>query len=154
EPLLERLFQATPGPELTVIAPTRNERDNVIPLYDALSRALAGIDWELIFVDDDSGDGTPEAVSFLALHDRRVRLLHRIARRGLSSACVEGILASTAPYVAIIDADLQHDETLLPRMLAALKQEPFDIVVGSRYVEHGSIGTWSKYRALISAVAT
>src|SRR5262245_40076290 len=141
----------TPGPELSVIVPTRNEHDNVRPIYDALCRSLQGIDWEAIFVDDDSQDGTPEAVRGLASQDRRVRCIQRIGRRGLASACVEGILASSAPYVAVMDADLQHDERLLPRMLDTLKSEPIlDAVVGSRYVEHGSIDNWSRYRAWLS----
>jgi dolichol-phosphate mannosyltransferase len=152
--LLDRLYRATPGPTLSVVAPTRNERDNIVPLYNALNAALARVDWEVIFVDDDSRDGTPDAVRWLAQHDRRVRLIHRIGRRGLSSACVEGIQASTAPFIAVIDADLQHDETLLPRMLAMLTAEPLDIVVGSRYVEHGGIGTWSRQRARLSELAT
>jgi len=152
--LLERLYHATPGPTLSVVAPTRNERDNVVPLYNALEAALAEIDWEVIFVDDDSNDGTPDAVQWLARHDRRVRLIRRIGRRGLSSACVEGIQASTSPFVAVIDADLQHDEKLLPRMLETLTREPLDIVIGSRYVEHGGIGNWSGARARLSALAT
>jgi dolichol-phosphate mannosyltransferase len=144
-----------PGPELSVIVPTRNEHDNVRPVYDALCRSLQGIDWEAIFVDDDSQDGTPEAVCGLASQDRRVRCIQRIGRRGLASACVEGILASSAPYVAVMDADLQHDERLLPRMLDILKREPIvDVVVGSRYVEHGSIGTWNRHRAWLSSLAT
>src|SRR5215204_3795910 len=114
----------TPGPELSVIVPTRNEHDNVRQFYDALCRTLEGMDWEAIFVDDDSQDGTPEAVCRLANQDRRVRCVQRIGRRGLASACVEGILASSAPYVAVMDADLQHDERLLPQMLHALKSEP------------------------------
>jgi dolichol-phosphate mannosyltransferase len=145
----------TPGPELSIIVPTRNERDNVRPLYDGLDRALRGIDWEAIFVDDDSQDGTPEAVCRLATEDRRVRCIQRIGRRGLASACVEGILASSAVYVAVMDADLQHDERLLPNMLGILKSEPvIDAVVGSRYVEHGSIGIWSRQRAWLSGLAT
>jgi len=152
--LLERLYHATPGPTLSVVAPTRNERDNIVPLYNALESALANIDWEVIVVDDDSNDGTPDAVQWLARHDRRVRLIQRIGRRGLSSACVEGIQASTAPFVAVIDADLQHDESLLPRMLATLTTEPVDIVIGSRYVEHGGIGDWSSSRARLSELAT
>src|SRR5262249_55419018 len=106
-----------PGPQLTIVMPTRNEHHNVHPVYDALCRVLSGIDWEVIFVDDDSEDGTPGAVCRLANSDRRVRCIQRIGRRGLASACVEGILASTAPYVAVMDADLQHDEQLLLRML-------------------------------------
>jgi dolichol-phosphate mannosyltransferase len=145
----------TPGPELSVIVPTRNERGNVRPVYDALCRSLQGIAWEAIFVDDDSQDGTPEAVCGLASQDRRVRCIQRIGRRGLASACVEGILATCAPYVAVMDADLQHDERLLPRMLDTLKSEPIlDAVVGSRYVEQGSIGTLNRYRAGLSNVAT
>src|SRR5690242_7235338 len=86
-----------PGPQLTVVVPTRNEHDNVRPVYHALCRVLQGIDWEVIFVDDDSKDGTPEAVCRLANSDGRVRCIQRIDRRGLASACVEGILASSAP---------------------------------------------------------
>jgi dolichol-phosphate mannosyltransferase len=155
EPPNESRSAITPGPELSVIVPTRNEHDNVRPVYDALCRSLQGIDWEAIFVDDDSQDGTPEAVCGLASQDRRVRCIQRISRRGLACACVEGILASSAPYVAVMDADLQHDERLLPRMLDTLKSEPIlDAVVGSRYVEHGSIGTWNRHRAWLSSLAT
>jgi dolichol-phosphate mannosyltransferase len=107
-----RWSAVTPGPELTVIVPTRNEHDNIYALYEALCRTPEGIDWEAIFVDDDSEDGTSEAVCRLARLDRRVRCIQRIGRRGLASACVEGILASSAPYVVVIDADLQHDEQL------------------------------------------
>ena len=154
-PTHETRGATTPGPELTVIVPTFNEHDNIRPLYDALCRVLQGIDWEAIFVDDDSQDGTPEAVCRLAGYDRRVRCIQRIGRRGLASACVEGILASSAPYVAVMDADLQHDEQLLPRMLDTLKTEPtVDAVVASRYVEHGRIGIWSRHRAWLSSLAT
>jgi len=138
-----------------VVVPTRNEHDNVRPIYDALCQTLTEINWEAIFVDDDSLDGTAEEVSQLANYDRRVRCIQRIGRRGLASACVEGILASSAPYIAVMDADLQHDERLLTRMFDTLKTEPtVDAVVGSRYVELGSIGTWSPHRAWLSSVAT
>lgn len=153
-PLLERLSHSEPGPELTVIVPTRNERDNVIPLYERLCATLGQRNWEMMVVDDDSSDGTPDVVRWLAGYDRRVRLLSRLGRRGLASAYVEGAQASTAPYVAVIDADLQHDEALLPRMLDVLEREPVDIVVGSRYVAHGGIGAWDEGRARISAFAT
>lgn len=142
------------GRELTVVVPTRNERDNVGPLVDLLRKTLEGIAWEVLFVDDDSTDGTVPAVRALAQSDSRVRLLHRIGRRGLSSACIEGIQASTTPYVAVMDADLQHDEALLPAMLATLKTGQFDLVVGSRYVEGGGIANWDKQRANISGFAT
>src|SRR5262245_58858925 len=144
-----------PGPELTVIVPTRNERDNVCPVYEALCRTLEGIDWEVIFVDDDSQDGTPEAICRLASLDRRVRCIQRIGRRGLASACIEGILASSAPYIAVLDADLQHDEQLLPNMLKTLKMEPtVDAVIGSRYIKHGGIGIWSRHRRWLSSLAS
>jgi dolichol-phosphate mannosyltransferase len=143
-----------PGPELTVIVPTRNERDNVGPMVAALATALPGIRWEAIFVDDDSTDGTGAEVRRLATLDRRIRLVHRIGRRGLSSACIEGIQASAAPYVAIIDGDLQHDERVLPQMLAVLRAEPIDIVVGSRYVDGGGVGEWDARRVGMSAFAT
>jgi dolichol-phosphate mannosyltransferase len=103
--------------ELTIVVPTFKERDNVAPLLERLERILAGIEWQAVFVDDDSPDGTANTVRAIAQRDRRVRVIQRIGRRGLSSACVEGILSSSSPFVAVIDADLQHDETLLPEML-------------------------------------
>jgi dolichol-phosphate mannosyltransferase len=130
--------------ELTVIVPTLNERDNVGLLVDKLHRVLADVDWEVIFVDDDSTDGTLEALRDLARADPRVRFIHRIGRRGLSSACLEGMAASASPYLAVMDADLQHDETLLPRMLASLRADEADLVIGSRYIEGGGVGTWNK----------
>jgi dolichol-phosphate mannosyltransferase len=142
------------GAELTVVVPTLNEEGNIAVLVEKLRRVLQDIHWEVIFVDDDSRDGTRLAASALARVDRRVRLLHRIGRRGLASACIEGIQTSTAPYVAIMDADLQHDESLLPRRLEALKSEEIDVVVGSRYVEGGGIGGWDARRAGMSRLAT
>jgi dolichol-phosphate mannosyltransferase len=141
-------------PELSIIVPTVNERQNVGPLVELLGAALSDIDWEVIFVDDDSRDGTAARVREIARQDGRVRCLHRIGRRGLSTACIEGVLASASPYAAIMDADLQHDERLLPRMLETLKREPVDLVVGSRYAEGGGLGEWSRRRAEISSLAT
>jgi dolichol-phosphate mannosyltransferase len=142
------------GPELTVIVPTLNERDNIEPLVDRLRAALAGVAWEVIFVDDDSGDGTAEYIRSIARLDSRVRCIQRIGRRGLATACVEGILASAAPYIAVIDADLQHDEAILLEMLDSLRREPYDIAVGSRYAAGGSIGSWDPKRVRISGLAT
>jgi len=119
---------------LCVVIPVLNERDNVAPLVARLDATLAGIGWEAIFVDDDSTDGTRDAVRAVAAGDPRVRLLHRIGRRGLSSAFIEGAQASLAPCIAAIDGDMQHDERLLPNMLAALKADKADVVVGSRYL--------------------
>jgi len=140
--------------ELTVVIPTLNERENIAPLLERLDLTLTGTRWEAIFVDDDSTDGTPEAVREIGRTDPRVRCLHRIGRRGLSTACIEGILASASPFVAVMDADLQHDESLLPAMLNALRHEDCDIVVGSRYVTGGGVGEWNKTRASMSGFAT
>jgi dolichol-phosphate mannosyltransferase len=153
-----------PGPEkppqalsllqLSVVVPTFNERDNVTKLFRKLEAALAGVAWEVIFVDDNSPDGTSDVVRALALQDSRVRCIRRIGRRGLSGACIEGILASSAPYAAVMDADLQHDETQLPTMLALLQGGKAELVVGSRYVEGGSAASFNKQRADASALAT
>jgi dolichol-phosphate mannosyltransferase len=143
----------TAGPELTVVIPTLNERDNIEPLVDLLDAVLDTVSWEVIFVDDDSPDGTSERIREISRRDRRVRCLQRIGRRGLTTACIEGALATSAPYIAIMDADMQHDEKLLPQMLAILKSEPLDLVVGSRHVVGGGIGGLSAVRAKISAFA-
>jgi dolichol-phosphate mannosyltransferase len=141
------------GPELTVVIPTLNERDNIGPLLELLDTVLDKVSWEVIFVDDDSPDGTADWIREISRRDRRVRCLQRIGRRGLTTACIEGALATSAPYIAIMDADMQHDEKLLPQMLAILKREPVDLVVGSRHVAGGGIGEWDAGRAKISAVA-
>jgi dolichol-phosphate mannosyltransferase len=131
------------GLELCVVVPTFNERDNVDILIQRLDRALQGIDWEVVFVDDDSPDGTARHVRALAERDRRTRCIRRIGRRGLSSACIEGMLSTSAPLIAVIDGDLQHDESLLPRMRDTLKQDAgredaADVVIASRYIGSGS----------------
>lgn len=141
------------GVELTIVAPTFNERENVEILVARLDAALGGIEWEVVFVDDDSPDGTADKVRALSRTDPRVRCLQRIGRRGLATAVIEGMLASSAPYLAVIDADLQHDETVLPQMLTAIKTDDLDIVVGSRHTAGGSIGDWDRRRATISNVA-
>src|SRR3979490_2517907 len=145
--------QATALPQLSVVVPTFNERDNVTALFRRLEATLAGIGWEVIFVDDNSPDGTWDVVRALARQDSRVRCIRRIGRRGLSGACIEGILASSAPCAAVIDADLQHDETQLPKMLVLLQGGEADLVVGSRYIEGGSADSFNKQRAGASALA-
>jgi dolichol-phosphate mannosyltransferase len=120
----------------------------------ALARALEGIDWETIVVVDDARDGTEDYVRSRAQTDTRVRCLQRVGRRGLASACLEGMLASSAPYLAVIDADLQHDETLLPRLLAAARDGGSDVVVASRYMEGASTGELAPERARASRVAS
>jgi dolichol-phosphate mannosyltransferase len=125
------------GRELCVVVPTFNERNNVRVLVDRFRIVLEGIAWEAVFVDDDSPDGTAEEVRSLGRLDPRVRCLRRVGRRGLSSACIEGILSTSAPYVAVIDGDLQHDESLLPQMLQRLKEGADDLVIASRYIGSG-----------------
>ncbi|MEP6546436.1 MAG: glycosyltransferase family 2 protein [Gammaproteobacteria bacterium] len=141
------------GPELSIIVPTFNERGNVAELIASLISCLGNRSWEVVFVDDDSPDGTADLVRERAAADSRIRCLKRIGRRGLSSACVEGMLATTAPYLAVIDADLQHDEKLLPQMLDTLKRGDAEIVVGSRYAPGGDIGDWNASRARMSRFA-
>jgi dolichol-phosphate mannosyltransferase len=146
--------QTAVAPELSVVVPTFNERDNVTVLYRRLEATLKGVAWEVVFVDDNSPDGTWDVVRGLARQDTRVRCIRRIGRRGLSGACIEGILASSAPCAAVMDADLQHDETQLPKMLALLQGGDPDLVVGSRYIEGGSADSFDRKRAGFSALAT
>src|SRR6266852_6004715 len=138
---------ANSAPILTIVVPTVNERDNIKPLIAQLDAALPNVDWEVMFVDDDSTDDTARRIRALALTDPRVRCIQRIGRRGLSTACIEGVLASSAPYVAVMDADLQHDEALLRR-------EHVDLVVGSRYAAGGGLGDLASSRARISQIGT
>src|SRR3984893_8331139 len=148
-------LQALRAPiELAVVIPTLNERDNITALVDRLDAVLAGIRWEAVFVDDDSPDGTADLVRELGQRRSNIRCVQRLGRRGLSSACIEGILACSAPFIAVMDGDLQHDEALLPRMLATIKERHLDIVVGTRYTAGGSVGDWQKSRVLISGLAS
>jgi dolichol-phosphate mannosyltransferase len=139
---------------LSIVVPTFNEAGNVGELLRRLEKTLGATGWEIIFVDDDSPDGTAAVVRQIAGHDARVRLLHRLGRRGLASACIEGMLASAAPAIAVMDADLQHDETVLPRMLAEVEQGRADVVVGTRYAAAGSPGDWHASRQTLSRLAT
>jgi dolichol-phosphate mannosyltransferase len=140
--------------ELAVIVPTFNEGQNVGPLLERLAIALQDISWEAIFVDDGSSDETVSVVTDIALRDPRVRLIRRYGRRGLASAVVEGMLASAAPVLAVIDADLQHDERILPKLHAAIADDGADIAIGTRYAAGGSTGDWQASRVQISRFAT
>jgi len=142
------------GYELTVVIPTFKERDNVVPLLAKLDAALQGIAWEAVFVDDNSPDGTAALAKEIAAKDPRVRCIRRVVRRGLAGACIEGMLSSASAYVAVMDADLQHDETVLPRMLDVLRSGEKDLVVGSRYIAGGSADAFSRGRGTISRIAT
>ena len=138
EPRVNVVPMVPSSPELSIVVPTYKEAQNVQALVSLLDRALTGIVWEVIFVDDNSPDGTARVAKDLAREDARVRCIRRVGRRGLAGACIEGILSSAAPVVAVMDADLQHDETLLPRMLDEIRAGA-DLAVGSRYVEGGSM---------------
>ncbi len=140
--------------ELSVVIPTFNEAGNVAPLLERLDAALTGIAWEAIFVDDNSPDGTARIVKDIGREDARVHCLHRVGRRGLAGACIEGMLSSNALFVAVIDADLQHDEKVLAQMLTTLKSGAYDLVVGSRYMAGGNAASFSKGRGAISRGAT
>jgi dolichol-phosphate mannosyltransferase len=140
-PHLSDLFVAPSGaPELTVVVPCYNERQNVGPMAALLDRALVGLAWEVVFVDDDSPDGTADAARTLGRADARIRCLRRVGRRGLSSAVIEGALSSSADFVVCIDGDLQHDETRIPDMLHLLRRDDCDLVVGSRHAPGGDDG--------------
>ncbi|WP_428492228.1 glycosyltransferase [Rhodopila sp.] len=155
----ETTLHATPSvadlaagtPVLSVVVPCFNERPNVAPMIAKLDEALAGTAWEVIYVDDNSPDGTAQEVRRIAGEDPRVRCIRRIGRRGLASAVIEGALSSSADYVAVIDGDLQHDETRLPVMLQALRAGGYDLAVASRYADGGdSSGLPSKWRHMLS----
>jgi dolichol-phosphate mannosyltransferase len=139
-----------PAPELTIVVPTFNEKANIPILVERLAQLLTSCDWEVIFVDDNSPDGTAAAARSLGENDSRVRCIRRIGRRGLAGACLEGMLASQARYVAVMDADLQHDEGLLVPMLEALRAGRADVAVASRYLYGGSAAGLSKQRSRVS----
>ncbi len=137
---------------LAVVIPTFNERTNVDPLLERLHAALQGIEWEVIFVDDSSPDGTAAYLRQIARKDAHVRVLQRIGRRGLASACIEGMLATAASYIAVMDADLQHDEGILPRMYQCASANGLDLVVGSRNMAGGSMGEFAQERVALSGL--
>ena len=139
-----------PALDLAIILPTYNERENIPLVIARLTEALQGLSWEAIFVDDDSPDGTAEVVASHARRDLRIRLIHRIGRRGLSSASIEGMMATAAPIVGVMDADLQHDESILPRMLNLLRSSSLDVVVGTRNSDGGSMGDFGRRRVFLS----
>lgn len=140
--------------ELAIILPTLNERDNLAPLVERIEGALGRSGWEVLIVDDNSADGTSDEARRLSLSDPRVRVIQRIGRRGLSSAAIEGFCATAAPYVAVMDADHQHDPKLLVEMLAAVKSGEADVAVASRFAEGASMAEWNRPdREKLSSVA-
>ncbi len=129
--------------DLAIILPTLNERGNLGPLVERIAAAMEPYGWEVIIVDDDSRDGTADEARTLALTDPRVRVIQRIGRRGLASAAIEGFCATAAPFVAVMDADHQHDPALLPAMLAALLAGEADVAVASRFAVGASTADWA-----------
>ncbi len=142
-------------PFVTVVVPTYREHENIPLVVDRLEELLKGTEWEVVFVDDDSDDGSAEVLLDLSRRLPRVRAIRRIGRRGLTSACLEGMASSSAEIFAVMDADLQHDETVLPKMIAAFQEDPrLDLAVGTRYSGEGGVGNWSKSRQFVSRFAT
>jgi dolichol-phosphate mannosyltransferase len=130
--------------QLAVILPTYNERANIAHMVARLDEALKGLTWEAIFVDDNSPDGTAEAARQIARTDSRIRVIERIGRRGLASAAIEGMCASAAPIVAVMDADGQHDPGLLPQMYQSIVSGEYDVAYASRFAEGASTEAWGR----------
>lgn len=149
-----RWSTAREGMELSIIVPTFNEAGNIGELIRRVDACLTGIRWEMLVVDDDSADGTADLVTEIGRRDDRIRCLRRIGRRGLSSACMEGMALARGRYHAVMDADLQHDERLLPSMLRSFATGDVDLVVGSRYVDGGCVASWNPMRLAMSRAAT
>ena len=140
--------------DLAIILPTLNERDNLAPLMERIEGAMGASGWEVLVVDDNSADGTADEARRLAQCDHRIRVIQRIGRRGLASAAIEGFCGTAAPYVAVMDADHQHDPALLPMMLDAVRSGGADVAVASRFVEGASTADWAApEREKLSGVA-
>jgi dolichol-phosphate mannosyltransferase len=138
------------GPTLSVVVPTYREAANIPVLFERLKTTLAGLPWEMIVVDDDSPDGTADVAYVIAKRDPRMRCLRRVHRLGLAGAVIEGWLASSADLVAVIDGDLQHDETILPQMYAALVDGRGDLAIGTRVADPNAVGGLSPARQKLS----
>ena len=144
-------------PSLSIVIPTYNERENISQILEKVRKSLRGVRYEIVFVDDNSPDGTSDEVKVFMQKSPYIHLIHRIGRRGLSGAIIEGIFASNSSLVGVMDCDLQHDETKLLEMLALFKKDnSLDLVIGSRFTENGGIsdGAFSKFRELGSKIVT
>jgi dolichol-phosphate mannosyltransferase len=148
---------AQPAPaqlKLAIVLPTLNERENIAPLIGRIEEVLGPTGWEVLVVDDNSSDGTAEEARRLAVADPRLRVLQRIGRRGLASAAIEGFCATAAPYVAVMDADHQHDPALLAPMLASVQAGEAEVAVASRFAAGSSMADWNRPdREKLSGVA-
>ncbi|MGD0565372.1 MAG: glycosyltransferase family 2 protein [Roseiarcus sp.] len=137
-------------PTLSVVVPTYREAANVPVLFERLKAALAGLPWEMIVVDDDSPDGTADVAYALAARDPRARCIRRVNRLGLAGAVIEGWLSSSADLVAVIDGDLQHDESILPKMYEALAAGRGNLAIGTRVANEAAPGGLSPMRQKLS----
>ncbi|MDZ4726995.1 MAG: glycosyltransferase [Leptospira sp.] len=138
----------------TLILPTYNEKENLkvyLPKLETLFH-LNNIDYEIIIVDDDSPDRTWEWVQEYGIKNQNVRVIRRIQEKGLSSAVLTGMASARGKYLGVMDADMQHDESIIPKMLEALKEN--DLVIGSRRVGDGSYGEMNLFRRILSFGAT
>jgi len=138
--------------KVSIIVPSYNERDNVRPLLTRIHAALAGYDYEVIVVDDNSQDGTIDIVNSLA-GEFPVRLLVRTEERGLSTAVIHGIRHAGGSIIGVMDADLQHPPEKLPDLVKAIESGA-DMAFGSRYVPGGGVPHWSTLRKIISRGAS
>jgi len=132
----------------SLVIPTYNEKGNIKPLLDAVSKTLDGLDYEVIVVDDDSPDGTAAEVLNYRVQNKRVRLIVRRKDKGLSSAVVAGFERARGEVLGVMDADLSHDHRVLPEMIDQVV-EGFDMCIGSRAGVEG----WGFKRKLISRSA-
>jgi dolichol-phosphate mannosyltransferase len=140
--------------KLALVIPTLCEAENIGGLLNQIRSVLDPLEtpYEILVVDDDSGDGTGDVVSAIAKQDPRVRLLVRKGERGLSGAILHGWRNTDAAILGVMDADLQHPPELLPKLLSAI-QGGRDLVIGSRYTPGGDLGKWNPARKLLSAAA-
>lgn len=139
---------------ISIVVPTYEEAENLEHVAASIAEALAGRAWpyEILFVDDDSRDGSEEICAKLGeTHPARIAV--RKGTRGLATAVIHGIERTSGDIIVVMDADLSHPASVIPRMVEQLRSGQSDFVLGSRYVEGGSIhGDWSLFRKLNSIV--
>jgi len=138
--------------DVSIIIPTRNERENLPVLIEKLQEVMGGRRFEIVIVDDDSEDGTWQVAEEFSKRYRNIRVIRRINRKGLSSAVTEGFLLGKGKYVAVLDADLQHDHRLIAAMLDEIGD--CDVVIGSRYMNQKSVPGWDSWRSRLSRPRT
>ncbi len=140
------------GPKVSIIIPTRNERENLPILIERLQEVMENLLYEIVIVDDDSEDGTWQVAEEFSRSYGNIRVIRRINRKGLSSAIIEGFLLGKGEYVVVIDADLQHDHRLVGAMLDEMGD--CDVVIGSRYMNQKSVPGWDSWRSRLSRTGT